>query len=355
VLTGAELIHDLFSFEALIRSAASGLLSDAEQRDLFRPRSSSIGDVPWTDADLALIDEADALLGPPEAARPRRRRRHGVDDSVATAARMLSEMGLSGSLSAETVASRYGGASASEPADGLEPRTFGHVLVDEAQDLTAMEWRMLARRCPSGSMTLVGDFGQARGSAPLPGWDAVVRHLPTHNGVHVANLTVSYRTPAEILDVANRVLAAAAPSVEPARAVRRTGAHPVFDARSADALVAAVAGHARRAHREGGTVALIASRSRHDALVDALIDLEAVAGSIEALDAPVAVLTPLTAKGLEFDHVIVVEPAELVGSDAAGLRMLYVSLTRATRDLVIVHAEPLPEVLLPVPVQQAAS
>jgi superfamily I DNA/RNA helicase len=102
-------------------------------------------------------------------------------------------------------------------------------------------------------------------------------------------------------------------------------------------------------------VALIASRSRHDALVDALIDLEAVAGSIEALDAPVAVLTPLTAKGLEFDHVIVVEPAELVGSDAAGLRMLYVSLTRATRDLVIVHAEPLPEVLLPVPVQQAAS
>jgi DNA helicase IV len=262
---------------------------------------------------------------------------------------------LSGTMTAESLAERYGRASPSDSSSSSEPRTFGHVLVDEAQDLTAMEWRMLARRCPSGSMTLVGDFGQARGSAPLTGWDAVVRHLPTHNGVRVANLTVSYRTPAEILDVANRVLAAAAPSVEPAQAVRRTGAHPEFDERVADDVIAAAAAHAREVHGRGGTVAVIASEGFHAGLVASLTDLDAVSGSVEALDAPVAVLTPIAAKGLEFDHVVVVEPAALVGSDAAGLRLLYVSLTRATQDLVVVHAEPLPESLAPVPVAHAAS
>ena len=354
VLTGAELIHDLFSFEALIRSAGNGVLSSEERGMLFRSRSPSVRDVPWSDADLAMIDEADARLGPPEAARPRRRRGRAHDDSVATAARVLSDMGLSGTMTAESVAARYGGGPAADSSP-LEPRTFGHVLVDEAQDLTAMEWRMLARRCPSGSMTLVGDFGQARGAAPLAGWDAVVRHLPTHNGVRVAELTVSYRTPAEILEVANRVLAAAAPSVVPARAVRHTGAYPEFDARPAGDVSVAAAARARALQGQGGTVAVIAPESFHAELVEALSDLGAVSGSVDALDAPVAVLTPIAAKGLEFDHVIVVEPAALVGSVAAGLRLLYVSLTRATQDLVVVHAEPLPEALTPVPIAHAAS
>jgi DNA helicase IV len=354
VLTGPELVHDLFSFEALIHSAADGVLSAEEQRRLFRARSPHLRDVAWTDADLAIIDEADALLGPPEAARPRRRRRRARDESVATAARVLSDLGLSGTMTPETLASRYGGAASAEPSP-LEPRTFGHVLVDEAQDLSAMEWRMLARRCPSGSMTLVGDFGQARGTVPLTGWDAVTRHLPTHNGVRVADLTVSYRTPAEILEVANRLLAVGAPDVAPARAVRQTGTRPEFDEQPADSLVAAAVAHVRRLHGRGGTVALIAPDAFHGDLVVSLADMGAVSDTIEALDAPVAVLTPLTVKGLEFDHVVVVEPARLVGSDSAGLRLLYVSLTRATQDLVVVHAEPLPEALVPAPVAHAAS
>jgi DNA helicase IV len=118
--------------------------------------------------------------------------------------------------------------------------------------------------------------------------------------------------------------------------IRKVGAH---------ALVAATVAAARAARADGGTVAVIAPAREHAALVDALRDLGAVADSVEAIDAPVAILSPLDAKGLEFDHVLVVEPARLVTPDAAGLRLLYVVLTRATRDLVVVHAQPLPEAL----------
>ena len=135
---------------------------------------------PWTEADLALVDEADALLGPVEAARP-------GDAGAATAAattldtaeRVIDDLGLRGFADAATLADRFG-----EPADqrrttsSIEPRTFGHVLVDEAQDLTAMQWRMLARRCPSGSMTLVGDPGQASKPGAVASWDDVLAHLP---------------------------------------------------------------------------------------------------------------------------------------------------------------------------------
>jgi DNA helicase IV len=148
------------------------------------------------------------------------------------------------------------------------------------------------------------------------------------------------------MDIAHRVLAAAAPGVEPTRAVRRTGIPPRFEPVPPADLVSAAAAAARRAVDDGpGTVAVVAPRTLHEAIVDALGDVGAVAGSADALDAPVAVLGPFDAKGLEFDHVVVVEPAALVPPDAAGLRLLYVILTRATRRLVVVHAEPLPEAL----------
>jgi DNA helicase IV len=158
-------------------------------------------------------------------------------------------------------------------------------------------------------------------------------------------LTVNYRTPAEIMEVANRLLPAAAPGVEPARPVRSTGAVPQVKSVGSRDLSAAAARAARDASLAGGTVAVIAPLALHAPLADALRDRGAVADSVEAIDAPIAVLSPLDAKGLEFDHVIVVEPARLVSPDAAGLRLLYVVLTRATRRLVVVHAEPLPEAL----------
>ena len=113
-----------------------------------------------------------------------------------------------GSPTPADVLARYGSDASTATGDAdSEPRTFGHVLVDEAQDLTAMQWRMLARRCPSGSMTLVGDFGQASRPGAVAGWDDVIADLPVRVPPHRVTLTVNYRTPAEIMDVANRLAA----------------------------------------------------------------------------------------------------------------------------------------------------
>jgi DNA helicase IV len=158
-------------------------------------------------------------------------------------------------------------------------------------------------------------------------------------------LTVNYRTPAEIMEVANRLLPAAAPGVEPARPVRSTGAYPEVLGVAPQELVDAAARAARESSTRGGTVAVIAPVELHPELTAALADRGAVADDVEAIDAPIAVLTGLDSKGLEFDHVIVVEPARLVAGDRSGLRLLYVVLTRATRRLVVVHAQPLPEAL----------
>ncbi len=344
VLNGVELVHDLFSFPALVRSAAHGILDRREQRQLVRPRSSSVRDVPWTEADLALVDEADALLGPLEAARPRRRRtRRRRDDAAAS--RVVAELGVGGFVTGAEIARRYGGDSPSADGEREEPRTFGHVVVDEAQDLSAMQWRMLSRRCPSGSMTIVGDFGQASRAGALRSWDEVLEQLPDRTEPRVITLTVNYRTPAEIMQIAHRLLAAAAPQVEPTRAVRRTGAAPRVVAVGAGDLVDEVVRTTLAAAEADGTIAVVAPVDLHGVLVDRLADVNAVADSADALDAPVAVLAAEDAKGLEFDQVIVVEPARLVAADPAGLRLLYMTLTRATRRLFVIHAAPLPEAL----------
>jgi hypothetical protein len=343
-LTGSELINDLFGFRALVHSAAAGVLSDDEQLLLHRRRESDLPLVEWSESDIALVDEADTLLGPIEAARPLKRRRRNGDNALDTATRVIENLGLHGFADAATLAQRFG-----EPSDnghesiGGEIRTFGHVLVDEAQDLTAMQWRMLARRCPSGSMTLVGDPGQASKPGAVASWDAVLPQLPTHNPPRFVTLTINYRTPAEVMTVASRLLAVAAPTVEPSQSVRSTGEEPRFVAAPPGELVTIAAQHAREAIARTGTVAVIAPDAEHAALVEVLADLGARSDAADALDAPIAVLDPTSAKGLEFDHVVVVEPARLVNADAAGLRLLYVTITRTTKTLTVVHAEALPE------------
>ncbi|MCZ7525334.1 MAG: ATP-binding domain-containing protein [Acidimicrobiia bacterium] len=158
---------------------------------------------------------------------------------------------------------------------------------------------------------------------------------------------MNYRTPAEIMAVADLVLAAAAPGVERSRAVRSTGVDPCFERTDPTDVVGAAATRAREAVRGEGTVALVAPEPLHRELVEALADVGAVAGTAEAIDAPVAVLAALDVKGLEFDHVVVVEPARLAPPTAAGLRTLYMVLTRATQRLSVVFSAPLPEALAP--------
>lgn len=204
---------------------------------------------------------------------------------------------------------------------------FGHVIVDEAQDLTPMEWRMVMRRAKARSITVVGDVAQTtRGGSGT--W---LEHLPRELA-HITrqDLTINYRSPAEINDVATVVLADIAPDVPPSLALRRSG-EPVTCsqvASLADGLPSIVSDVVSA---QPGRVGIIVA------------DVAAVQLPDE-LDADLIVLSPANAKGLEFDTVIVVEPASILALQS-GAAHLYVALTRATRRMLIVHEQPLPDVV----------
>jgi DNA helicase IV len=201
--------------------------------------------------------------------------------------------------------------------------TFGHVVVDEAQELSEMAWRMLLRRCPTRSMTIVGDLGQTGSPAGAVSWARVLGPRDRE-----AQLTVNYRTPAEIMDVAAALLAAHHPDLRPPRSVRASGERPWH--RQVDDLTAAVADLVD-AHTDG-QLAVIAP------------DVTRLAGILPVppdLTAKVVLLTPAQAKGLEFDEVLVVDPAAIL-AEPLGHNDLYVAMTRATRRLGVVHTGPLP-------------
>ena len=296
VLTPMHLMHDLFGAPPLLELAASTLRPE-ERAALHRPRRASVDDVAWTPADIALLDEARHWLGPAR----------GKD----------------------------------------ELRTYGHIVADEAQDLSPMQLRMLTRRSLSGSMTVVGDLAQATGTWAASTWDDVVRHLEPRRGWQLVDLSVNYRTPSEIMAVADRVLAAAVPGARPPWSVRSTGATPRFVRCDPPALPACVAEVAAAQAASGGTIAVVCAVSQRDDLAEALRVAEVDFGDAtrRGLSAPVTLVDVGMVKGLEFDVVIVVSPARLVAESAQGPRSLYVALTRATRRLVVVHAEDLPSIM----------
>lgn len=305
VLEPQELLHDLFGAPPLLRLAGRGVLDGRQVEALTRPRCASLDAVQWTAADLPLLDEARVLLG------PRRRRKPGGEDE--------------------------------------DIRTYGHILVDEAQDLTPMELRMLARRSLSGSMTVVGDIAQATGPMAPSGWDEVVAHLPRARPSRLVELSVNYRTPGQVMDLAARVLAVAAPGLRPPRSVRSTGEAPALRAVGAGAMVAAVvdAAAAQLADAEDGTVAVIATAATAELVARAATAAGLAGGHVDTvgLQGRLTIIPVGMVKGLEFDSVIVVEPADLVAAFPQGLRALYVALTRATRRVTVLHELPLPEPL----------
>jgi len=349
-----ELLHDLLGAPALLAASAEGLLSDAEQAMLVRPRSRSLDDVGWTAADAALVDEARAVLGPwrPRAARAR------------TEVRARGERPVEGFWPAGLDPSPESpGSIQVAPTD--EVRSFGHIVVDEAQDLSPMQLRMLARRSLSGSMTVVGDIAQATGAWTPTRWSEVAAHLAPKHEPRLVELTVSYRTPAEVVEVAARALRAAAPELKPPTPVRRSGEFPLIEhvpSAGLSARAAAVAAD-QLAAVAPGRVAVLAPELLVPELQRALrdhgldpIDPRDPAG--EGLGAPLVLLPAGEAHGLEFDAVVVVEPARM-GDDGAsagerpptvdrrGLRVLYVALTRPTRRLAVLHSLPLPVDLTP--------
>jgi superfamily I DNA/RNA helicase len=226
---------------------------------------------------------------------------------------------------------------------------FGHVIVDEAQELSPMEWRMLMRRCHRRSMTLVGDLAQAGNEAGVRSWAELLDQYAPGRW-RVAELTVNYRTPAEIMAVARDVLAALDPAAALPVAARSTRVVPWGRSVPTDqfgrSLIEAVA--AEQARIGDGRLALILPRTRYaelTALVTAALPGVAHGSDPALLDAATAIFDVDQSKGLEFDSVLIADPAAVLRESPRGLSDLYVALTRATRRLGVLADGPLPEVL----------
>ena len=308
VLTPADLLHDLFGSNALLKLAAEKHLSEREYMSLYRPRADDIESVRWSDSDIALLDEARSYLG----VRP---------------------------------------AKNGAPEEPDEIRTYGHIVVDEVQDLTPMQLRMVSRRSLNGSMTVVGDIAQATGPLAPNDWSDVVTHLPDRKGSRIIGLSVGYRIPAQIMDVANRVMRAATPGLRPPTAVREGDDIPdCVSVGDRSDLGAAVAAETARLVSEivDGNIAVVAPDPMVEEMSAALTEAGIKHGRATrtALDTGVTVVPVSVVKGLELDGVVVVEPAAIVADEQQGLRALYVALTRSTRRLSIVHSMPLPDAML---------
>ncbi len=215
--------------------------------------------------------------------------------------------------------------------------SFVHVVVDEAQDLSPMQCRAVARRCPLGSLTVLGDQAQTTAPWAAGSWQAALTHLG-HPSAQIRPLTIGYRVPGEVLQVANRLLPHIAADVPPASSVRAGDQALRFGAD----LVGAV----RQCLAAEGSIAVIVPDARAAGVLDELAAAGIPAAGMEQVPAERVTVVPATAaKGLEFDSVVLLEPAEIVAAELdrlAGLRRLYVCWTRAVSRLAVVHSQPLP-------------
>ena len=275
-----RLVARLLTSPSALAAAADGILEPSERKLLLRDRPRRAADLVWSDHDLPLLAEARTLLEGP-------------------------------------------------------PRAYGHVIVDEAQDLSPMQLLAISRRAVDGSLTILGDVAQATGPVVYRRWQELEPYLPEDVEVTVEELRHAYRVPAEIMDLALPLLEQIAPDVEPPLAYRRGGEPPRLVPVGEQELWHTALREAAALAERDGLVAVIVPRG---------LDSGGEAG--DAFDELVVpVLTPRQAKGLEFDHVVVVEPAAIAEDGEQGLRELYVALTRPTRTLVVVHARPLPGAL----------
>ena len=230
------------------------------------------------------------------------------------------------------------------------PFTYGHVVVDESQDHSAVALRCIGRRSPAGSMTVLGDLAQSTTPAGQRDWAEALRWLvPGEGAAQVAHLTIGYRVPGPILDMANRLLPFTAVAAEASTSVRTVGEPPSFRQASADALAVAVAEEVRAVRHRHHNTGLVAPAARFDELAAGLaaIGLNAVDRVHGLGHDDVPLFHPEAVKGLEFDGVVVVNPHEVFTGpdDARGARLLYVAMTRAVQTLHFVSTAPLPDVL----------
>ncbi|WP_369035781.1 HelD family protein [Streptomyces adonidis] len=275
-----EVLAELLGDERALARAAEGLLAAEEQRAVRWARPPrSWKSARWSAADLVLLDEVAGLIEHPEG--------------------------------------------------------YGHVVIDEAQDLSPMECRVIARRAPYGSLTVLGDLAQGTTPWAARAWEPLLGHLGKPDAT-VIPLTTGFRVPRTVVDFANRLLERLEVAVPPARSLRGDGELRVVEAADVAGEVVAAVG---RALGGEGSVGVVAAEGEVAAVREVL-------GASGVLDGGrVAVMSAKAVKGLEWDHVVVVEPAAIVegeGATGRGLHRLYVVLTRAVSRLEVVHGRPLP-------------
>jgi DNA helicase IV len=361
-LTPQQLVGRLLSSRELLEAAAPELAPE-ERALLLRktpePRSRR-GAGWWTPADVPLLDEAATLLGEDGrdeagATRRRRRRQRERERELSFARGVLDNVGVDdhGLVDPAVLVARHHdrGPVTSIARQARQDRswTFGHVIVDEAQEVSAMAWRLLMRRCPGRSMTVSGDTAQRGSLWGVSSWAEVLE--PHAQGRwRVEELTVNYRTPVEIVAVAADVLASLSAELRPPRSVRESGVEPWalrVDEHDLAARLAEVAAE-QSAAVAGGKLAVLVPFSRAAGLaaaIGAVLPAAGIERGPELLSAPVAVLAVSDAKGLEFDAVLVVDPDAILDQSPRGASDLYVALTRATQRLGVVHTGELPPVL----------
>ena len=255
------LVRDLLSSREQLERFATGLFSTEEWRLLLRSRGSTVSSTAWSADDLALLDEAAFLTGG-------------------------------------------------------RTRSYGHIVVDEAQDLTPMQFRMIARRAPSGSVTILGDLAQATGPWTYADWDEVRSHLPDSAPHHHDELTLGYRAPGRVLDFASRLLPVAAPGIEPTSSIRLGRTDPTVRLVRENELAAAALEEAAALAEEHALVAVVVPEDLVPEVTRAARRKTQV-GLLErdAMTMPITIVPAPASKGLEFDAVVVVEPAAIAGDD----------------------------------------
>jgi DNA helicase IV len=286
----ARLVMRLLSDPAILARAARGVLDPAEQQAIcWETPARGPASARWSVADAVLVDEASDLI--------------------------------------ERIPS------------------LAHVVVDEAQDLSPMECRAVGRRCATGSATLLGDLAQGTSPAAATSWPELLAHLGQADaGLRV--LETGYRVPRQILDFASRLLAEIAPGLVPARSLRQDPGSLAIIETTAGALPGDLARVCAAAVSGPGSVAVIVADEQAAAMSRLLGQAGLAHDAADGAGGSGLTLVPVTlAKGLEFDEVIVVEPARIAAAESRGLHRLYVALTRAVSRLTVLHAEPLPELL----------